>query len=364
MRRFLGLVLLCALACALATPAFGATEARRYTHLRRAQSRTAAASRDPCRRPRRQRPGDDGQSRPGSIGPWQQPIGGGGLREPPTRGGSALDAHGARLDRWRRGVFGRASRRSLGVVLRRHVPRTDLPRRLASGLGAADSQLARRADRERLADPLRPGRRSPAGRDREAREERAASTGPAPGSSRRQHARGVRGGIPCDRERKLGLRLHGQCGRGVLAPVADAEQRDPGAERPTVSNGERGSSSDGSFTYIYGVEDDGAGKYVHVARVPLGELAATWQYYGATGWSNDPASASERVLAGVSNDFSVVRVGSAYELISQGSNLSAGRSTHTRAPAQPARSDPRRSSIRRRTGGRGPSPTTPSRTPS
>ena len=76
---------------------------------------------------------------------------------------------------------------------------------------------------------------------------------------------------------------------------------------------------EGPFTYIYGVEDHGSSKYVHVARVPLDQLGGVWQYYGVAGWSDDPASSS-RVLAGVSDDFSVVRVGSSYELVSQGSD--------------------------------------------
>lgn len=90
---------------------------------------------------------------------------------------------------------------------------------------------------------------------------------------------------------------------------------------------------DGDFTYIYGVEDQGLIKYVHVARVRSGGLSGRWQYYGQRGWSSDP-SLSGRVLAGVSNQFSVVRIGSRYELISQDDAFS--RSISAYAGATPA----------------------------
>lgn len=72
----------------------------------------------------------------------------------------------------------------------------------------------------------------------------------------------------------------------------------------------------GGFTYIYGVEDLGADKYAHVARVAGADLAGAWQYFTGSGWSADE-SASARLLDGVSNEYSVSPLGTGYVLITQ-----------------------------------------------
>ncbi|GAB3769396.1 DUF4185 domain-containing protein [Microlunatus parietis] len=60
-------------------------------------------------------------------------------------------------------------------------------------------------------------------------------------------------------------------------------------------------------TYVFGVEDRQAEKYAHLARVRPGHLTRDpWQYFTGDGWSGDP-TASARILAGVSNEFSVSR---------------------------------------------------------
>lgn len=67
--------------------------------------------------------------------------------------------------------------------------------------------------------------------------------------------------------------------------------------------------------YVYGIEDRQAEKYVHLARVTRGRLTEEpWQYFTGDGWSDDPA-ASTRILAGVSNEFSLTRQGGQYVLI-------------------------------------------------
>jgi hypothetical protein len=97
---------------------------------------------------------------------------------------------------------------------------------------------------------------------------------------------------------------------------------------PTVSsNGvEYGSGilEDGSYTYVYGTEDLGADKYMHVARVPSGGLLGTWEFFTGTGWSTDPA-ASLRLLHGVANEYSVTRIGDAYVLITMDTNVPFSR---------------------------------------
>ncbi len=45
---------------------------------------------------------------------------------------------------------------------------------------------------------------------------------------------------------------------------------------------------DRGYTYVYGVEDLGASKYQHVARVRGDDLTAKpWEYWTGTGWSAD-----------------------------------------------------------------------------
>ena len=73
---------------------------------------------------------------------------------------------------------------------------------------------------------------------------------------------------------------------------------------------------DGGYTYIYGIEDLGWHKYVHAARVAGGDVTGQWQYYTGSTWSTDP-SGSARLLDGASDQFSVVKLGGGYQLITQ-----------------------------------------------
>ncbi|GAA3696488.1 hypothetical protein GCM10022224_072690 [Nonomuraea antimicrobica] len=72
---------------------------------------------------------------------------------------------------------------------------------------------------------------------------------------------------------------------------------------------------DGGHTYVYGVEDLGSTKYMHLARVKGESLLGRWEYRRADGtWSANEAD-SARVMGGVANEYSVSRVGSGYVLI-------------------------------------------------
>jgi hypothetical protein len=76
-----------------------------------------------------------------------------------------------------------------------------------------------------------------------------------------------------------------------------------------------GTLKDGGYTYVYGVEDLGSPKYMHVARVTGQSLLGRWEYLKADGtWSQNEAD-SARVMSGVANEYSVSRVGSGYVLI-------------------------------------------------
>jgi hypothetical protein len=58
--------------------------------------------------------------------------------------------------------------------------------------------------------------------------------------------------------------------------------------------------------YIYGVEDRGHRRYLHVARVAGDDLRADWWFFDGSGWSRRPHD-SARILTGVAARFSVTR---------------------------------------------------------
>ncbi len=79
----------------------------------------------------------------------------------------------------------------------------------------------------------------------------------------------------------------------------------------------------GEHVYIYGMEDLGARKHMHLARAKAGAVAdaASWEYATAPGgesWSSDPAD-SVRLLTGIGNEFSVTHVGGRFLLVAMSS---------------------------------------------
>jgi hypothetical protein len=124
--------------------------------------------------------------------------------------------------------------------------------------------------------------------------------------------------------------------RNVLARFAPGNLSKPVSVTPLPSA--TGTSwgawilKDHGYTYVYGSEDLGANKYLHIARVAGSDLSRPWQYLTADGtWSPDE-SASARVdgesgaAFEVSNEFSVVKHGSVYVMVTQDMSqpLSAG----------------------------------------
>ncbi|GAA4622591.1 hypothetical protein GCM10023196_015400 [Actinoallomurus vinaceus] len=71
----------------------------------------------------------------------------------------------------------------------------------------------------------------------------------------------------------------------------------------------------GGFTYIYGVEDHDATKYMHIARVRGESLLGTWEYYAGNGTWSASEQDSARVMDGVANEYSVSRHGRVYVLV-------------------------------------------------
>jgi hypothetical protein len=72
----------------------------------------------------------------------------------------------------------------------------------------------------------------------------------------------------------------------------------------------------GSYTYIYGVEDLGSTKYMHIARVSGTDLRGTWQYWTGSRWSTSE-SASARVSSDAGNNYSITLINGLYTLITQ-----------------------------------------------
>jgi hypothetical protein len=73
---------------------------------------------------------------------------------------------------------------------------------------------------------------------------------------------------------------------------------------------------DGAYTYVYGVEDLGADKYSHIARVRGAGLTGAWEYWTGSGWSRTESD-SARVMVGVANEYSVTRWHGRYLLVTQ-----------------------------------------------
>lgn len=87
-------------------------------------------------------------------------------------------------------------------------------------------------------------------------------------------------------------------------------------ETPTVNYGASILEDDGYY-YLYGAEKDGLLKYLHLARVPVGEgLAGNWAYFDGTDWAAEPER-SARLFANVSEQFSVFQYEGQYFLLTQ-----------------------------------------------
>lgn len=76
----------------------------------------------------------------------------------------------------------------------------------------------------------------------------------------------------------------------------------------------------GGYTYVYGTEDLGGTKYMHVARVVGDDLRAPWQFFDGSGWSPSEQD-SARVMAGVANEYSVTRWHGRYLLVTHDTNV-------------------------------------------
>jgi hypothetical protein len=72
---------------------------------------------------------------------------------------------------------------------------------------------------------------------------------------------------------------------------------------------------DADATFIYGVEDVHSAKHVHIAKAGPGHLDDAWEYWNGEGWTVDPL-ASKRLFSGAAMQFSVIKTGGHYILIS------------------------------------------------
>jgi hypothetical protein len=77
---------------------------------------------------------------------------------------------------------------------------------------------------------------------------------------------------------------------------------------------------EGGYTYVYGSEQTPDFNFVHLARVPVGGLQGSWQFWDGTGWSPQEAK-SARLASGVGTSFSVDKVDGRYVLVSMEGHL-------------------------------------------
>lgn len=91
---------------------------------------------------------------------------------------------------------------------------------------------------------------------------------------------------------------------------------------PSTNGVEYGSGllEEGKYVYIYGTEDLGNEKYMHIARARRRNLLGLWEFFTGTGWSWDPAD-TKRVLLGVANEYSVTKIGGAYVLVTMDTRI-------------------------------------------
>lgn len=75
------------------------------------------------------------------------------------------------------------------------------------------------------------------------------------------------------------------------------------------------------YTYVYGSEDEGGlAKYLHVARVPEGNIEGDWEFWTGSSWSSDQ-SQSKRLLTGIGQAFSVAQVADQFVLVTMDTNI-------------------------------------------
>lgn len=97
----------------------------------------------------------------------------------------------------------------------------------------------------------------------------------------------------------------------------------------------------GRYTYVYGVDDQGLVKSMHIARVHGQDLTNQWEYWTGDGWSDNETD-SIAVMPGVANEYSVSPYKDGYLLITQDTNeifsrdILAYTSCSPTGPFQPA----------------------------
>ncbi|MGW7478894.1 DUF4185 domain-containing protein [Nonomuraea muscovyensis] len=107
--------------------------------------------------------------------------------------------------------------------------------------------------------------------------------------------------------------------RNVVARFAPNRLERPASVHPLPSGHGvawgSGILEDGGHTYVYGVEDHGSPKYMHIARVRGKSLLGRWEYLTADGTWSATETDSAPVMSGVANEHSVTKVGDGYVLI-------------------------------------------------
>ena len=70
----------------------------------------------------------------------------------------------------------------------------------------------------------------------------------------------------------------------------------------------------GVYNYIYGIKSNGFGNDLFVARFPIANLYAAWEYYGTAGWSTN-LSSLQKIHSEFTSSFNVCKIKNKYILI-------------------------------------------------
>lgn len=112
---------------------------------------------------------------------------------------------------------------------------------------------------------------------------------------------------------QFGFEWRGNALATLSLPDLSLESIDPLTDAGGVSWG-AALMETATHTYVYGTEDLGNDKYMHLARATKNGVTDPWEFWDGTGWVTDPAT-SARVLHGVANEYSVTPHASGYVLV-------------------------------------------------
>ena len=84
---------------------------------------------------------------------------------------------------------------------------------------------------------------------------------------------------------------------------------------------------DGDYNYVYGIKGNGLGNDVFVARFPVSDVYAPWEYYGNKGWSAD-ISSIKKIHAEFTSSFNLCKIKNKYVMITTEFSVGCDQGKH------------------------------------